>query len=89
MANTKQKAIVYDMPGMIEIDVCAHKKVRSRGKGEVTWAPTSKAQERVNQMRRKRYVTRIVNLNFDNTSYMISAITSDVSVASTKRRVRS
>ena len=71
MANTKQKAIVYDMPGMIEIDVCAHKKVRSHGKGEVTWAPTSKAQERVNQMRRKRYVTRIVNLNFDNTSYMI------------------
>ena len=71
MANTKQKAIVYDMPGMIEIDVCAHKKVRSHGKGEVTWAPTSKEQERVNQMRRKRYVTRIVNLNFDNTSYMI------------------
>lgn len=71
MANTKQKAIVYDMPGMIEVDVCAHKKVRSRGKSRVTWAPTGKAQARVNQMRRKRYVTRTVNLNFDNTSYMI------------------
>lgn len=71
MANTKQKAIVYDMPGMIEVDVCAHKKVRSRGDRRVKWAPTSQAQQRVNEMRRKRYVTRIVNLNFDDTSYAI------------------
>lgn len=71
MAETKQKAIVYDMPGLIEIDVCAHKKVRGRGGRGVSWQPTSKAQERVNVQRRKRYVQRLVNLNFDGDSIML------------------
>ena len=71
MAETKQKAIVYDMPGMLEVDVCAHKKVRGRGGRGVSWQPTSKAQERVNLQRRKRYVQRLVNLNFDGDSIML------------------
>ena len=65
----KQKAIVYDMPGMVEIDVCAHKKIR-RG-GRVIWGATKESQKRVNMMQRKRYVTRLVNLNFDNRSVML------------------
>lgn len=69
MANTKQKAIVYDMPGMVEIDVCAHKRIR-HGKRTV-WRATREAQARVNQMRRKRYVTRMVNMNFDCRSIML------------------
>ena len=73
MAQTKQKAIVYDLPGMVEVDVCAHKKVRAgrRGSGRIEWRPTGKAQQHVNQMRRRRYVTRIVNANFDHTSWAI------------------
>ena len=69
MANTKQKAIVYDMPGMVEVDVCAHRKI-AHGK-RVRWRATTEAQARVNQMRRRRYVTRIVNLNFDARSIML------------------
>ena len=71
MAETKQKAIVYDMPGLIEIDVCAHKKVRDRGGRGISWQPTSKAQERVNINRRKREVQRIVNINFDGDGIML------------------
>lgn len=69
MANTKQKAIVYDMPGMVEVDVCAHRKI-AHGK-RTRWRATGEAQARVNQMRRKRYVTRLVNLNFDARSLML------------------
>lgn len=69
MANTKQKAIVYDMPGMVEIDVCAHRKI-TRGK-RTRWRATREAQVRVNQMRRRRYVTRLVNMNFDRESFML------------------
>lgn len=69
MANTKQKAIVYDMPGMVEVDVCAHRKI-AHGK-RVRWRATTEAQAKVNQMRRRRYVTRIVNLNFDARSIML------------------
>ena len=69
MANTKQKAIVYDMPGMVEVDVCAHRKI-AHGK-RTRWRATREAQAKVNQMRRRRYVTRIVNLNFDERSIML------------------
>ena len=54
---------------MVEIDVCAHKKIR-RG-GRVIWGATKESQKRVNMMQRKRYVTRLVNLNFDNRSVML------------------
>ncbi len=57
------------MPGMVEIDVCAHKKI-AKGK-RTRWRATREAQVRVNQMRRKRYVTRLINLNFDHRSVML------------------
>lgn len=68
-SQEREKAIVYDMPGMVEIDVCAHRRVR-RGK-RVIWGVSRETQEKVNLMRRKRYVTRLVNLNFDNRSVML------------------
>lgn len=69
MTQEREKAIVYDMPGMVEIDVYAHRKVR-RGK-RVVWGVSRETQEKVNLMRRKRYVTRLVNLNFDSRSVML------------------
>ena len=69
MTQEREKAIVYDMPGMVEIDVYAHRKVR-RGK-RVVWGVSRETQEKVNLMRRKRYVTRLVNLNFDSKSVML------------------
>lgn len=67
--QTRTRAMVYDLGELVEIDACPMKKV---GKGrKAAWRPTSDAQDRVNRRRKMREVSRLVNLNFDRSSWMI------------------
>ena len=68
--QVRERAITYDLGNIIEIDVCPHKKVG--GTRMAKWRPTSEAQEKVNRERRRRYVTRLVELNFDERSLMLT-----------------
>lgn len=67
--QTRTRAVAYDLGEMVEIDAYPMKKV---GKGRrAPWRPTPEAQVRVNQRRKMRWVSRMVNLNFDRSSWMI------------------
>ena len=68
--QTRTRALAYDLGQLVEIDAYPMKKV-GRGRRSA-WRPTTQAQERVNQRRKMREVSRMVNLNFDRSSYMIS-----------------
>lgn len=68
--QTRTRALAYDLGEMVEIDAYPMKKI---GKGRrAAWRPTTQAQERVNRRRKMREVSRLVNLNFDRSSWMMS-----------------
>lgn len=67
--QTRTRALAYDLGEIVEIDAYPMKKT---GKGRrAAWRPTSDVQERVNRRRKMREVSRLVNLNFDRSSWMI------------------
>lgn len=67
--QTRTRALAYDLGEIVEIDAYPMKKV---GKGRrAAWRPTTPAQEKVNRRRKMREVSRLVNLNFDRSSWMI------------------